>query len=80
VGDLLGLGVQAGQVRGEGAERDPGRDGRRGLPGFVQFAPGGFDRGGQSVDHLVAEVGGLAGGGAAQLEQRGSRVSGAGDR
>ena len=37
----------------------------------LQFAAGGLDRGGQGVDHLVAQVGGLAGGGAAQLEQRG---------
>jgi hypothetical protein len=71
VGDLLGLGVQPDHVRGEVAERDPGRDGRRGLVCFLQVAPGGLDRGGQRVDHLVADVGGLAGGGAAQLEQRG---------
>ena len=35
VGDLLGLGVQADHVRGEGAERDPGRDGRRGRVRFL---------------------------------------------
>ena len=71
VGDLLGLGVQADHVRGEGAERDPGRDGRRGAVGLLQFAVGGLDRCGQGVDDLVGEVGGLAGGGAAQLEQGG---------
>ena len=41
------------------------------LLGLLQFPVGGLDRGGQGVDHLVGQVGGLAGGGAAQLEQRG---------
>ena len=41
------------------------------VSGLLEFAAGGLDRGGQGVDHLVAEVGVLAGGGAAQLEQRG---------
>src|ERR1700678_4424590 len=68
VGDLLGLGVQADHVRGQGAERDPGRDGRRGLVRFPELAPGGFHGGIQGVDHLVAQVGGLAGGGAAQSD------------
>ena len=36
-GDLLGLGVQADHVRGEGAERDPGRDGRRGRVRFLEL-------------------------------------------
>ena len=50
---------------------DLGRDGRRGHVRIVEVAPGSLDRGGQGVDHLFGEVGGLAGGGAAQLEQRG---------
>jgi hypothetical protein len=58
VGDLLDLGVQADHVRGERAERDPGRDGRRGLLGVAEVVPGGLDRGGRRVDDLVAEAGG----------------------
>ena len=82
VRDLLGLGVEPDHVPGEGAERDPGRDGRRGVPGLLQLLPGGLDRGGQGVDHLVGQVGSLAGGGAAQLEQRGvpGRFGGLGGR
>jgi hypothetical protein len=70
VGDLLDLGVQADPVRGEVAGRDPGGDGRRGLVGVLQLQVGCRNRDGQRVDHLVAEVGGLAGDGTAQLEQR----------
>jgi hypothetical protein len=71
VGDLLDLGLEPDHVRGRRAERDPGRDGRRGLVRFIQIAPGGLDRGTQGVDQLVGQVGGLAGGGAAQLQQGG---------
>jgi hypothetical protein len=40
MGDLLDLGVQADHVRGEGAETDAGRDGRRGLLSLLQFQVG----------------------------------------
>ena len=71
MGDLLDLGVQADHVGGKVAEPDPGRDGCRGLPGFFQLPVCGPDRGAGLVEHLVGDGDGLAGGGAAQREQRG---------
>ena len=71
VGDLLDLGFQAHHVRGERAERDPGRGGRRSLVRFVEFAVGGLHGGVQGVDHLVGDGDRLAGCRVAQRGQAG---------
>ena len=74
VGDLLGLGVQPDHVRGEIAEPDPGGGGRGGGLGGFQFVIGGLDGGVELVELLVSQERGVAGGGAAQLEQAGVAV------
>jgi hypothetical protein len=71
VGDLLGLGVQPDHVRGEVAEPDPGGGGRSGSLGRFQFVIGGPDGGVELVELLVGQERGVAGGGAAQVEQAG---------